>query len=101
MRSNALDEGLAVLVRYCFLVLLDCDLHERLPLGLEAVGIKALCGIKVQLFGFRGGTSSAARNAPEICPSRILDERLTVSGVRRAKRRKSRKSNCALNRDEL
>src|SRR5208282_2640391 len=41
MRSNALDEGFAVLVRYCFLVLLDCDLHERLTLGLEAVGIKA------------------------------------------------------------
>src|ERR1035441_8549180 len=41
MRSNALDERLAVLVRYCFLVLLDCDLHERLTLGLETIGIKA------------------------------------------------------------
>jgi hypothetical protein len=47
-RSNAFDEGFAILVRYCFLVLLHCDLHERLTLGLEAVGVKALCGIRVK-----------------------------------------------------
>src|ERR1022692_2497103 len=55
MRSNALDERLAVLVRYCFLVLLDCDLHERLPLGLEAVGVKARILALDRQLGEEGG----------------------------------------------
>jgi hypothetical protein len=69
MRSNALDGSFAVLVCYSFLVLLDCDLHEGLPLGLEAVGVKALCGIRMQLISiapeeFASRGSDTAASAP-------------------------------------
>src|SRR6266498_5330333 len=89
MRSNALDESFAVLVRYCFLVLLDCDLHGGLPLGLEAIGVKALCGIRMRpsavfeglVLGPQRSPKTGQWLSPENRPTRIVCGTLIPAGA--------------------